>query len=54
MEVSSQSSKGGEIMDMIALILIVGFLFIVVYLRAIWNVLLDIRNELRKDNDRGA
>ncbi|MEC0256342.1 hypothetical protein [Paenibacillus lautus] len=41
-------------MDMIALILIVGFLFVVVYLRAIWNVLLDIRNELRNDSDRGA
>ncbi|ACX65986.1 hypothetical protein GYMC10_3752 [Paenibacillus sp. Y412MC10] len=41
-------------MDMVALILVVGFLFVVVYLRAIWNVLLDIRNELRSDGDRGA
>ncbi len=41
-------------MDMVALILVVGFLFVVVYLRAIWNVLLDIRNELRRDGERGA
>ncbi len=41
-------------MDMVALILVVSFLFVVVYLRAIWNVLLDIRNELRRDGDRGA
>jgi hypothetical protein len=54
MKVSSPSSRGGEKMVIIALILIVGFLFVVVYLRAIWNVLLDIRNELRNDSDRGA
>ncbi|MGG3305949.1 hypothetical protein ABER23_00850 [Paenibacillus lautus] len=41
-------------MEMLALILIAGFLFVVVYLRAIWNVLLEIRNELRQDSDRGA
>ncbi|MGG4102428.1 hypothetical protein AAXB25_00755 [Paenibacillus lautus] len=41
-------------MEMIGLILIVGFLFVVAYLRAIWNVLLEIRNELRQDSDRGA
>lgn len=41
-------------MVMVALILVVGFLFVVVYLRAIWIVFLDIRNELRRDGDRGA
>ncbi|MGG4341235.1 hypothetical protein [Paenibacillus lautus] len=41
-------------MEMIGWILIVGFLFVVVYLRAIWNVLLEIRNELRQDSNRGA
>lgn len=43
--------KEGETLEIIALILGVGFVFVVVYLRAIWIALLDILNELRKDRD---